>query len=58
MNPNHSLPMMSEYAPAERAPMETIQRQAESLAQQPLISTLLNSVLDYVLILNQQLNFY
>ncbi|MCX6897288.1 MAG: HAMP domain-containing sensor histidine kinase [Verrucomicrobia bacterium] len=34
--------------------METVQRQAAMLARQPLIAELLNSVLNYVLILNQQ----
>lgn len=45
---------MSEFAPAERAPVKTIRRQAAALAEEPLISELLNSVLDYVLILNRQ----
>lgn len=54
MTPSPSIPLATEFAPAERAPMETVQRQAAMLAQQPLIAELLNSVLNYVLILNQQ----
>ncbi|MFA5189636.1 MAG: HAMP domain-containing sensor histidine kinase [Verrucomicrobiia bacterium] len=46
--------LTTEFAPAERASVETIERQAATLAQQPLIAELLNSVLNYVLILNQQ----
>lgn len=44
----------TQFAPAERASVETIQRQAKLVAEQPLIDELLNSVMDYVLILNQQ----
>lgn len=54
MNELHSTALITEFAPAERASIETVQRQATLLAQQPLISELLNSVLDYVLILNPQ----
>ncbi|MBI5820375.1 MAG: HAMP domain-containing histidine kinase [Verrucomicrobia bacterium] len=46
--------LTTEFAPAERASAETIERQTATLAQQPLIAELLNSVLNYVLILNQQ----
>lgn len=46
--------LTTEFAPAERASVETIERQAATLAQQPLIAELLNSVLNYILILNQQ----
>jgi signal transduction histidine kinase len=54
MNELHSTALITEFAPAERASSETVQRQAALLARQPLISELLNSVLDYVLILNPQ----
>lgn len=54
MNPTRPIPLVTEFAPAERAPIETIQRQAATVAQQPLIAELLNSVLNYVLILNPQ----
>lgn len=46
--------LTTEFAPAERASAETIERQAATLAQQPLIAELLNSVLNHILILNQQ----
>ena len=54
MNPIQPVSLVTEFAPAERAPVETIQRQTDSVARQPLIAELLNSVLNYVLILNQQ----
>ena len=44
----------TKFAPAERASVQTVQRQAAVLARQPLINELLNSVMDYVLILNPQ----
>lgn len=55
MNPMQTSLQTSQPVPSEeRASAETIQRQAATLAQQPLIAELLNSVLNYVLILNQQ----
>ena len=54
MTPSQPIPLTTEFAPAERAPMETIQRQAAMIARQALIGELLNSVLNYILILNQQ----
>jgi signal transduction histidine kinase len=48
-----SIPI-TEFAAAERVPIEVIQRQASALAEVPLTAQLLNSVLNYVLILNQQ----
>jgi signal transduction histidine kinase len=41
-------------APAERVPIEMIQRQAAAIQEAPFIATLLNSVLNYIFILNQQ----
>lgn len=43
-----------EFAPAERIPIEVIHRQAETIASTPLTSQVLNSVLNYVFILNPQ----
>ena len=54
MIPPQPIPLVTEFASAERAPMEMVLRQAAMLARQPLIADLLNSVLNYVLILNQQ----
>lgn len=45
---------VTELAPAERMPIEVVQRQATTLAQLPLTADLLNSVLNYVFILNPQ----
>src|ERR1039457_4960701 len=53
MNPTPTTPLTTQFAPAERAPIETIQRQAAKAARQPWIESL-NSVLNYILILNQQ----
>ena len=52
MTMNTTLP--TEFAPAKRATMEEIQRQAALIARQPLLGTLLNSVLNYMLVLNAQ----
>ena len=49
-----SMHRATEFAPAERASDDVIQRQADLVARQPLIAELLNSVLNYVLILNQE----
>jgi signal transduction histidine kinase len=54
MSLSQPIPLTTEFAPAERAPMETVQRQAALIARQPLIGELLNSVLNYILILNEQ----
>ncbi len=42
------------FAPAERVPAEVIQRQSAGLGTSPLTVELLNSVLTFVFILNQQ----
>lgn len=54
MNPTQPISLTTQFAPAERASAETVQRQAAMVARQPLIAELLNSVLNYVLILNPQ----
>ncbi len=53
MNPAQTTPLTTQFAPAERAPIETVRRQAAAAARQPWIESL-NSVLNYILILNQQ----
>lgn len=45
---------VTEFAPAERVPIEIIERQAASVGGIPLASKLLNSVFNFVLILNAQ----
>jgi K+-sensing histidine kinase KdpD len=42
------------FAPAERVPIEVARQQAAAIGETPLTATLLNSVLNYVFILNQQ----
>ncbi|MCX6903537.1 MAG: ATP-binding protein [Verrucomicrobia bacterium] len=42
------------FAPAERVPIEIVQRQASSFGAIPMASTLLNSGLNLTLVLNQQ----
>jgi len=44
----------TEFAPAERVPLEVIHRQASLVSAVPVTMELLNSVLNYVFILNQQ----
>ena len=53
MNPTPTTPLPTQFAPAERASVETVRQQAAKAAQQPWIESL-NSVLNYILILNQQ----
>jgi hypothetical protein len=45
---------VTEFAPAERMPIEVIQRQSDAIASTPATQELLNSVLNRVLILNGQ----
>jgi signal transduction histidine kinase len=45
---------ITHFAPAERMPIEIVHRQAASFGDTPLISTLLNSVLNCVFVLNAQ----
>jgi len=46
--------LVTEFAPAERVPIEIVRRQASAIAELPLAHELLNSVLNYVLIVNPQ----
>lgn len=54
MNPIPLIHRATEFAPAERVTAETVRQQAAIIARQPLVAELLNSVLNYVLILNPQ----
>lgn len=49
-----TVPVTTEFAPAERVPIEVVRRQAAAVADAPLTSAVLNSVLNYVFILNPQ----
>ena len=53
MNPTQTTPLPTQFAPAERASIETVRRQAATVARQLWIESL-NSMLNYILILNQQ----
>lgn len=44
----------TEFLPAERIPIDVIHRQAETIQRTPLTSQVLNSVLNYVFVLNPQ----
>jgi len=45
---------VTEFAPAERVPVEIVERQAASFGEIPLAANLLNSVFNFVVILNAQ----
>jgi signal transduction histidine kinase len=45
---------ITQFAPAERIPIAVARRQAESIAATPLTTALLNSMLNYVFIVNEQ----
>lgn len=45
---------ITEFAPAERVPIEVVRRQAAAITETPLTAELLNAVLNYVFILNPQ----
>lgn len=49
-----TLNLATEFAPAERMPVEIVRRQAAEIAALPLTSGLLNAVFNYILILNAQ----
>ncbi|MBI5383437.1 MAG: HAMP domain-containing histidine kinase [Verrucomicrobia bacterium] len=51
---NETNRILTHFAPAERVPIEVVQRQADSFKQTPLATTLLNSVLNCVFVLNAQ----
>ena len=46
--------LTTQFAPAERIPIELVRRQAQTVAQSPVSAQLLNSVLNYVFVLNPQ----
>lgn len=46
--------LVTEFAPAERVPIEMIHRQHRAITESPLTPELLNSVLNFVFIVNQQ----
>lgn len=48
-----TIPITS-FAPAERVPIEIVRRQAASIGATPLTTGMLNSMLNYVFIVNQQ----
>lgn len=45
---------ITRFAPAERIPIEVVRRQAASIGATPLTTGMLNSMLNYVFIVNQQ----
>jgi len=49
----NAISINTEFAPAERIPLEIVYKQSESIATHPFIPELLNSMLNFVLILNE-----
>lgn len=45
---------ITEFAPAERVPIEFVRRQAAAISETPMTISLLDSMLNYVFIVNQQ----